>query len=143
VLQKELFPYYKALRDNNPSKDVYIIEDNDPSHIKARKLLTAEINQHQIKFAPHPGNSPDFNLIKTLQKYHNKLLEDYSSNIRSATQAVKVEAQAKLKEAWQGKEMDEEWKKRGSNYALKLIADRCRQDEGGNHFRDDINVDKC
>ena len=44
VLQKELFPYYKALRNHNPNQDVYIIEDNDPSHIKARKLLATEIN---------------------------------------------------------------------------------------------------
>jgi hypothetical protein len=104
VLQKHLFPYHKALRDNNPSKEVIVVEDNDPSHIKARKLLAAEINQHQIMFAPHSGNSPDFNLVETLQKYHNKLLKDYSVNITGAAQAVNAEAQAKLEEAWQGRE---------------------------------------
>ena len=143
VLQKELFPYYKALSDHNAGKDVYIIEDNDPSHIKARKLLAAEINQDQIKFAPHPASSPDFNLIETLQKYHNKVLEDFRTHISTASIAVKEKAKVEMKKAWQSIEMDEVWQNRGSNYALKLIANRCRQDQGGNHFRDDINTEKC
>ena len=36
--------------------------------------------------------------------------------------------------------MDTVWKDRASNDALKIIANRCRSDKGGNHFRDDINT---
>ena len=66
VYQKLLFPYYKAIAANNNGRDVLIIEDNDLSHLKARKLLAAEIHSKGIQFAPHLPNSPDFNLIKTI-----------------------------------------------------------------------------
>ena len=53
VYQKLLFPYYEAIIANNNCRDVLIIEDNDPSHLKARKLLAAEIHSKGIQFAPH------------------------------------------------------------------------------------------
>jgi hypothetical protein len=140
VYEKLLFPYVDALRKNNTHKDVVVVEDNAPSHLKARKLLAADIRQKGIHFTPHPGRSPDFNLIETIQKYHQKELEDYSANISSSAAAVKAEADAKMKETWQSPEMDICWQNRGSNEAIKLIADRCRMDEGGNHFVDDINT---
>jgi hypothetical protein len=143
VLEKHLFPYYQAIQQANKDKHVVIVEDNDPSHLKARKLLAADITRLQIEFAPHPPNSPDFNLIETVQKYHQKSLESYSANITSAAKQVKVEAEGHLKEAWQSKDMDEVWQDRASNYALKLIANRCRIDKGGNHFADDINTSKA
>ena len=142
VYQKLLFPYYEAIAANNDGKDVLIIEDNDPSHLKARKLLAAEIHARGIQFAPHPPNSPDFNLIETIQKYHQKDLETYSANITTAAKYKIVEAEAKLKEAWQGQEMDTVWQNRASNKALKIIANRCRIDKCGNHFRDDVNIAK-
>ena len=70
VLEKHLFPYYQALQQANLLKDLVIVEDNDPSHLKARKLLAAEISRLGIVFALHLGNLPDFNLIETIQKYH-------------------------------------------------------------------------
>ena len=142
VYQKLLFPYYEAIAANNDGRDVLIIEDNDPSHLKARKLQAAEIHARGIQFAPHPPNSPDFNLIETIQKYHQKDLETYSANITTAAKYKIVEAEAKLKEAWQGQEMDTVWQNRASNKALKIIANRCRIDKGGNHFRDDVNIAK-
>jgi hypothetical protein len=42
-----------------------------------------------------------------------------------------------------GQRIDEEWQERGTNYAIKLVADRCRIDKGGDHLRDDIHIDKC
>ena len=142
VYQKLLFPYYEAIVANNNGRDVLIIEDNDPSHLKARKLLAAEIHLKGIQFAPHLPNSPDFNLIETIQKHHQKDLETYSANITTAAKYKIEEAEAKLKQAWQGQEMDTVWKDRASNDALKIIANRCRSDKGGNHFRDDINTAK-
>lgn len=51
VYQKLLFPYVDALRANNVNMKVVVVEDNAPSHLKARKLLAAEIRQRGIDFA--------------------------------------------------------------------------------------------
>jgi hypothetical protein len=55
---------------------------------------------------------------------------------------VKVEAEGHLKQSWQSSKMDEVWRSRASNNALKEIANRCRYDKGGNEFADDINTSK-
>lgn len=81
--------------------------------------------------------------MKTLQKYHNKVLEDFGTSVSTTSIAMKKKAKDEMKKAWQSSEMDEVWQNRGSNYALKLIANRCREDKGGNHFRDDINIQRC
>ena len=70
------------------------------------------------------------------------MLEDYSANITTAAKSKKVEAEAKLAKSWRSDEMDVHWRNRTCNYALKLIADRCRNDQGGNHFIDDMNAAK-
>ena len=139
MLQKHLFPYFKAIQSNNLSRHVVIIEDNDPSHLKARRLLAAEITSRNIKFAPHPPNSPDFNYIETIQKYHNKLTQDYRVKIKSAAKVVVAEVEAYLKESWQSDEMDEYWLQRALIDSLKECTDRCRIAEGDNTFSDDIN----
>ena len=142
MLEKLLFPYYIALKSANFDKDFVIVEDNDPSYLKARKLLTADISRQNIVFAPHPPVAPDFNCIETTQKYHQQLLEDYSANITSSSNAIKTEAKAKLKQSWQGHEVDLCWQNRASDEAINLIANRCRMDKGGNHFVDDIKTSK-
>ena len=52
VLPKHLFPCFEAIQQNNKDRHVVIIEDNDPSHLKARRLLAAEITTRNIEFAP-------------------------------------------------------------------------------------------
>ena len=76
-----------------------IIEDNDPSHLKVRRLLTAEITSRNIEFATYPPNLPNFNYIKIIQKYHNKLIQDYRVKIKSTAKVVVAKAEAYLKES--------------------------------------------
>ena len=140
ILQKKLFPYYEAVQAANPSREVVIAEDNDPSHLKARRLLAPEIAARGIKFTGHPASSPDFNLIESIQHEQNKLIQDYRFNIRSSAKAVKAEAERELRRSWQSDEMDRFWLSKGTCDALKIIADRCRDQEGGNHFVDNVNT---
>jgi hypothetical protein len=42
VYRKHLFPYVRALAKNNPTRQVVILEDDDGSHRKARRLLAPE-----------------------------------------------------------------------------------------------------
>ena len=142
ILQKKLFSYYEAVQANNPAREVVIAEDNDPSHLKARKLLAPEIAARSIRFANHPASSPDFNLIETIQHEHDKLVQDYRFSVTSSAKAIREEAEGVLKAAWQSDEMDRIWLCKSNIDALQIIADRCRDNEGGNHFVDSVNTFK-
>jgi len=56
-----LYPYYEAVQRANPDKEVYLVEDNAPSHQKASRFLEEVRKERGIRKVPHPPNSPNLN----------------------------------------------------------------------------------
>lgn len=109
VYRKELFPYARCIKAKNPSRLVVIQEDNDSSHLKARRLLAPDIKELERKgsvFAPHPPNSPDLASIETLHKKINLRLQDYRLSVKTASKAKQKEAVKRMKELWQSSSFD-------------------------------------
>ena len=136
IYQDVLFPYIQELRANNPTKQVVIIEDNSPVHLKARKLVAPLINRLAIKFASHPANSPDLNPIETLHREEDKLIYKFRLNTYSRATIVQQQCDEKLKEVWQSKEFNQFVTKYCSHSEFKQLLDKVREADGHNNFKD-------
>jgi len=105
VYRPWLFDYARKLVKNNPLKRVIILEDNDRSHHKARRLLAPEIleleEQYGVTFGPHPPNSPELALIETLHGFEHRALEEFRFNVDNQQSTTKEEADRRMKEWWQ------------------------------------------
>jgi hypothetical protein len=100
IYENVLFNYYRQLRDLNPGKDVYIIEDNVGVHHKARRLLADQIQEFDIKFVDTPANSPDLHPIEHLHKDQKKELERLRMCTTSAAAAVRLYAEREMIRVW-------------------------------------------
>lgn len=141
IYRKYLFPYARDLAMINPQRQVIILEDNDSSHHKARRLLAPEIlkleEQYGVIFGPHPPNSPELALIETLHGFEHRALQDFRFNVDNARASTKREADRKMKEWWQGDTNDNLIARKSSIKRLKVLADRCRAVHFSNSFEDD------
>ena len=128
-----LHPYYLEVAERNPDADVYLIEDNSGAHIKARRLLSGHPLQIDIKFAPHPGNSPDLHPIENIFDAFEDALQEF---VPSGTSKEEVE---RAKE-W----VIDEWEL-ATNFGQRLIdccasrcfvkkARKCLKADGWNRF---------
>lgn len=100
VYKKRLFPYYETIRRLNPSKTVYVTEDNVGLHHKARRLMDPLIRRLQIMFLDMPANSPDLHPIEHLHKDEKQELEDYRSITRSQSKASRAEVDREIEWVW-------------------------------------------
>ena len=130
-----LFPYVEALRKNNPSRRLLIIEHNSKTHHKARKLMAHRIDKLKIKFANHPAFSPDLNTIETLHREQKKPLKDFMFSVRNNTAEKRREAGSRLKSVWQGKSFDAKVIKYYSLKALDDLTIKCQLAHDHNNFR--------
>jgi hypothetical protein len=102
IYRKRLFPYARDLAMYNPHRQVVILEDNDGSHLKARRLLAPEIlelkEQYGITFGSHPPNSPQLALIETLHGYEHRALQDFRFSVDNQREDTRDEADRRMKE---------------------------------------------
>ncbi|KAK5132569.1 hypothetical protein LTR08_008828 [Meristemomyces frigidus] len=140
IYRKRLFPYTRAIQANNPDREVVITEDNDGSHLKARKLLAPEVRELErsgIRFANHPPNSPDMHPVEVLHREQNKKIQSYRFSVKTATKAAKAEADRVMGDSWVGAEFDDSVGRYAVVEFYKELADRCRASNGNNTFKDE------
>lgn len=137
-----LFPYWQVLQQANPSKQVFIQEDNAGPHIKARLLLRPQIQELDIRFVNHPGNSPDLAPIEKLQGDHLRqpALQELIYSTRDAKEPTRKHAATVLRKTWQSHQFDQRVKGRASVAVYKELIRRCRLQQGGNLMDDDVYI---
>lgn len=64
ILLPKLWLYYKAVCSKNPDREVWLIEDNAPPHVKANRLFADEKRRQGIRTIDWPPNSPDLHPIE-------------------------------------------------------------------------------
>ena len=140
VLEKELFPYFNAVKANNPDADVYIIEDNLGSHGKARELLAAEIEKQGIKFVDvWPPNSPDLHRIEILFASLKREIRPYSLTITSASKKIKAEAAAYIHSTWiDSTEFQKAVERLYTVEAFQKVAQKAFDCGGNNDFNENV-----
>lgn len=141
VYEPVLFSYYRQLRDLNPGKEVFIVEDNVGVHHKARRLVADQIHEFDIKFLDTPANSPDLQPIEHLHKDQKKLLEPLRLHTISKAAAVQHNAEAQMKSVWQDNlEFDRKVQDRMSIGYFKGLASRSKASEPayGNRYKDSL-----
>jgi hypothetical protein len=141
VYEEQLFPYYRTLQGLNPGKDVFIIEDNVGVHHKARRLLTDQIYEFNIKFLDTPANSPDLHPIESLHKDQKREIADFRFKVISTTAAVQARAENEMIRIWQRSPIfDAEVQKKFAISYFKGLAQRSKDSEPayGNRYKDSI-----
>ena len=53
-----IYPFYMEVRQRNPGKKIWLIEDNAEAHKKASKMTQAYKNENHILTVDWPPNSP-------------------------------------------------------------------------------------
>lgn len=66
ILLDLLYLFYEKVRDEHLDREVWLIEDNASSHIKAAKICVEFIKEKRIKKVEWPANSPDLHLIENI-----------------------------------------------------------------------------
>lgn len=141
IYQDLLFPYYQQIRNLNKGKEVYIIEDNVGSHGKARRLLTDQILEFDIKFATTPTHSADLHPYEHLHKDQKRLIAPYRKKISSSAAAVVLDAEMQMADIWRNnKEFEDCVKFRMDIRYFKALAERSRTSTPayGNHYKDSL-----
>jgi hypothetical protein len=144
ILKPLLLPYWEALQQANPTKQVLIQEDNASPHLKARQLLQPDIQRLGVQFVIHPGNSPDLAPIEALQGDHQRLqsVQDFIYSTKDAKQATKDTAASLLRDTWQSHQFDKRVKGRASIAIYKELTRRCKYEQkGGNLMDDDVYIE--
>ena len=87
-------------------------------------------------FGPHPPSSPELALIETLHGFEYRALQGFRFNVDNTRTSTKREADRRM-EWWQGDTNDNLIARKSSIKWLKILADRCREDDFGNGSKDD------
>ena len=138
---KRLFPYYKAIQDRNPRKQVYITEDNVALHHKARRLLAPRIKTDNIRFLDHPTNSPDLHPIEHLHKTQKRLMREFRLKLRGSSKDMQKLAENEMKRVWvHDIEFDAECRRKASITYYKALAKASKEANPpfSNRFNDSI-----
>ncbi|KAF2463930.1 uncharacterized protein BDR25DRAFT_362211 [Lindgomyces ingoldianus] len=99
ILKKHLFPYYNSVREHNPGKRVYLVQDNVHLHSLGMRYCAPEIEAQQILVAPHPTNSPDLHLIELCFGELGRRLNGLK--VQSSGKEAKEMATRYIQEIWQ------------------------------------------
>lgn len=133
ILKDELFPYYVAVREANPNAQVYLVQDNVYLHGLGLKYCAPEIEELDIKFAPHPPNSPDLHPIEHCFGRLEGFLQEYE--VSSASRVAKAEAEEFVKHIWQEDEtMRQYMAGKVSPQYFEKVAQKCLKRDGNNNF---------
>lgn len=92
ILLPLLYPFYEQIRDANPGKEVWLIEDNAPSQKKAARLCLKERESRGILKVEWPANSPDLHPIEDVWDYEKSLLAPKWKELRGAGKNVQERA---------------------------------------------------
>ena len=124
-----LFPFAEKVQAENPSRKVWIIEDNAPPHVGARRMSEEERRQRGVDHAPHPSNSPDLNEIEGFWGDTKKLLKSPDPD-HSRGEAMRV---CKDEYLYILANVDQEMVDRRCDHLEKALR-RCRQHGGNNNY---------
>lgn len=59
MLQNLYYPYYRSIKQRFPDRKIWLVQDNAPSHTKARRILETLGLSPDIWYLNWPPNSPD------------------------------------------------------------------------------------
>ena len=98
VLKDVVFPYYEAVRANNPCTQVFLVQDNVYLHGLGLRYCAPKIEEKDIRFALYSLNLPDQHLIERCFRRLEGFLEDYE--VKSASKQAKSNAVAFVQAIW-------------------------------------------
>ena len=134
ILKKHLFPYYNSVREHNPGKRIYLIQDNVHLHGLGMRYCAPEIEAQQIHVAPLSPNSPDLHLIELCFGELVRRLDGFK--VQSRSKEAKQMAIKHIQEIWQH---DEEMRQFMADHlhptAWVEVAEKCKVANGDNNFR--------
>ena len=133
ILKPLLYPYYKAVKEANPSKEVYLIEDNVSLYSLARRKLSYLAEELGILFIDYPPNLPNLHLIKRCFRKLNHKVNVYDCH--SALKEAKRQVKEWLLKMWQeDKNLGNYILSRASNDTFLLVANACKSHGGNNNW---------
>ena len=117
ILRPHLYFYYLAIRELNPDRKIYLVEDGAGAHVKAVVVDAQYRKKHGILSASHSVNSPDLHSIEDVWSYEKDSLDEYNLG----RNGVSEDAQIKAKEI-----VLKEWRE-GQTKAVTNICQRFRR----------------
>jgi hypothetical protein len=133
ILKAHVFPYYEAIRRNNPSCRVYLVQDNVYLHGLGLRYCALEIEEKGILLAPHLPNSPDLHPIERCFGCLEGFLGDYE--VDSSSKAAKQVAKDHVQWIWQrDQEMRRFMEEHLDPEYFVEVADKCLDHDGNNNF---------
>ena len=128
-----MFPYYEAIRRNNPGCRVYLVQDNVYLHGLGIRYCAPEIKEKGILFAPHSPNSPDLHPIKRYFRRLEGFLDSFK--VLSGGRESRQMAKDYIKEIWQhNKDMRRYMAEKLHPDYFFEVADKCLDAGGDNNF---------
>lgn len=112
--------------------NVWLIEDNAPSHTLAAKQCQKDRDQRGIKKVEWPPNSPDLHVIEYLWGPEKSHLMPEWLKIRGAGKEAKAKAVEFIEKAWSSPEMKATAEKACAGWPSKL--NQCSAQKGDNKF---------
>ena len=133
ILKELLLPYYCAIRQNNPGKQVFLVMDNVRLHGVGLRYCEPELQELHIERAPHPPNSPDLHPIERCFGRLEGFLQDYKC--LSASQQAQADAAKTIQQFWQDDYIMEAYiKKRLRTKEFMRLAIKCKIHGGNNNY---------
>jgi len=142
ILIPKLWPYYQAVCHANPGREVWLIEDNAPPHIKANRLFADEKKRRNIRTIDWPSNSPDlhpientfFDLKKEVSSLNLSKSKSTAAFNELATTIYRLLTMRPYKDANGYSNFGCKIEARVSSMAFKNKAETCIEHEGRNNF---------
>lgn len=105
-MQDRLYPFILKLQEET-GEQYWLIEDNAKAHLKALRIgphleRSNNVPVAEVKRAPHPPDSPDFNMIEKAWHYIKDKLDENHSELKTcgnSQEAVELAKRA-IQEEW-------------------------------------------
>lgn len=133
ILIDLLYPFYKEVQKANPTREVWLIEDNASAHQKAAKMCANMIKEKGIKKVDWPANSPDLHPIEDIWDQEKEMLSSKWKGLRGAGKGVQEQARKEVAKVWRSDEIFAEAQRICMGWKAKL--ELCRELKGKNYFR--------
>ena len=95
-----IYPFYMKVRDRNPGKKIWLIEDNAGAHQKASKITQAYKEQNGILTVEWPPNSPYLHPIENVWEALKERLQPTWKEIRGSSKKAKAKAYKAIEDVW-------------------------------------------
>lgn len=133
ILIPHLYRFYEEVQAANPGTNIWLIEDNAPSHLKSAQVCKKDREERRIRKIDWSANFPDLHPIEEVWFYTDAALEPQWCEIRGVGKEAQNQARKAITEVCESENIKQDTE--GICNCWKVKLQLCYDRNSNNKFR--------